>query len=63
MASGSPPAIYKMLEILDLEEDIGVRNFTKARYRRQFEKEYRITAVCKANGTHDHFMNKSKLHN
>jgi hypothetical protein len=31
-----------MLEILELEEDIGVRNFTKARYRRQFEKEYRI---------------------
>ncbi|KAF7358783.1 hypothetical protein MSAN_01217600 [Mycena sanguinolenta] len=42
MASGSLPAIFKMLEILEFEEDVGVRNFTHACYRRQFEKEYDI---------------------
>ncbi|KAJ7264543.1 hypothetical protein B0H12DRAFT_1230731 [Mycena haematopus] len=42
MASGSLPAIHKMLAILEFEEDLGVRDFTHARYRRQFEKEYRI---------------------
>ncbi|KAF7358848.1 MSS51-like protein, mitochondrial [Mycena sanguinolenta] len=42
MASGSLPAIYQMLSILEFEEDLGVRNFTHARYRRQFEMEYAI---------------------
>ncbi|KAJ6492028.1 hypothetical protein C8R45DRAFT_190981 [Mycena sanguinolenta] len=42
MASGSLSAIYQMLSILEFEEDLGVRNFTHARYRRQLEKEYAI---------------------
>ncbi|KAF8147926.1 hypothetical protein K438DRAFT_2027596 [Mycena galopus ATCC 62051] len=42
MASGSLPAIYKMLTILDSEEEMGLRNFTPAHYCRQFEKEYNI---------------------
>jgi hypothetical protein len=42
MASGSLPAIYKMQAILECEEDMGIRNFTHERYRRQFEKEYNV---------------------
>ncbi|KAJ6492071.1 hypothetical protein C8R45DRAFT_191394 [Mycena sanguinolenta] len=42
MASGSLAAIYQMLSILEFEEDLGMRDFTHARYRRQFEMEYAI---------------------
>ncbi|KAJ6492064.1 hypothetical protein C8R45DRAFT_1212913 [Mycena sanguinolenta] len=42
MASGSVPAIYQMLAILEFEEDLGVRDFTHARYRCQFEREYAV---------------------
>ncbi|KAJ6492128.1 hypothetical protein C8R45DRAFT_1073480 [Mycena sanguinolenta] len=42
MASGSLPAIFMMLQILEFEEDSGIRTWTHARYRRQFEMEYNI---------------------
>ncbi|KAF7358798.1 hypothetical protein MSAN_01219100 [Mycena sanguinolenta] len=42
MASGSLSAIFKMLESLELEEDSGIRTWTHARYRREFEMEYNI---------------------
>ncbi|KAJ6492142.1 hypothetical protein C8R45DRAFT_1073486 [Mycena sanguinolenta] len=42
MASGSLSAIFKMLEILEFEEEFGLRNLTLPYYRRQFEKEYDI---------------------
>ncbi|KAF7358791.1 MSS51-like protein, mitochondrial [Mycena sanguinolenta] len=48
MASGSLPAIFKMLEILEFEEDSGIRTWTHARYRRQFEMEYNIQITPEA---------------
>ncbi|KAJ7183489.1 hypothetical protein C8R46DRAFT_1209649 [Mycena filopes] len=42
MASGSLPDIYMMLQILEFEEDIGVRSFGRDRLRTQFEREYQV---------------------
>ena len=44
MASGSLPAIYKMIEIIEWQRDSGIEfNLTPEQIRKQFEIEYGIS--------------------